>query len=82
MQPAGCLVTPSKTKRPSEEGLFWCEPPATGRLTKLDRATIEERMGDLLDDMQMDGLLARRERILHLVRSRIIRDGQGPTFYQ
>jgi hypothetical protein len=53
-----------------------------GRLEKLDRATIEERMGDLLDSMQVEGLLARRDRILNLVRSRIIRDGQGPTFYQ
>jgi hypothetical protein len=54
---------------------------AVERLEQLDRAIIEERMGDLLDDMQIDGLLARRDRILKLIRSRIDEKGPGPTLF-
>ena len=55
---------------------------ALERLKKLDRAVIEEAMGDLLIDMQVEGLLARRDKILTLVKVRLIEKGPGKTLFQ
>lgn len=55
---------------------------ALERLKKLDRAVIEEKMGELLIDMQVDGLLARRDKILALVEERLDEQGPGKTLFQ
>lgn len=55
---------------------------ALERLKKLDRAVIEEKMGDLLIDMQVEGLLARRDKILTLVEKRLEENGSGKTLFQ
>jgi hypothetical protein len=55
---------------------------ALERLKKLDRAAIEETMGDLLIDMQVEGLLARRDKILTLVKVRLIEKGPGKVLFQ
>ena len=55
---------------------------ALERLKKLDRAVIEETMGDLLIDMQVEGLLARRDKILTLVKVRLIEKGPGKVLFQ
>jgi len=55
---------------------------ALERLKKLDRAAIEEKMGDLLEDMQVEGLLARRDVILSLVEERLEKNGPGKTLFQ
>jgi len=54
---------------------------AIERLRGLDRATLEKRLGDLLVDMQIDGLLERRDKILEVVETRIAEKGEGQTFF-
>jgi hypothetical protein len=49
------------------------------RLAALDRATIEARLGRWVEKMQVDGLLARRDRILALVRQRVAESGEEAT---
>jgi hypothetical protein len=55
---------------------------ALDRLRGLDEAVIEEKMGDLLDGMQIEGLLARRDKILALVEERLDEEGPGKTLFQ
>jgi hypothetical protein len=52
------------------------------RLRALDEATVRERMGDLLDRFQIEGLLARRDEILALVESRLAEEGPGKVLFQ
>lgn len=55
---------------------------ALERLRGLDEAVIEEKMGDLLDRMQIEGLLARRDKILSIVEERLDEEGPGKTLFQ
>jgi hypothetical protein len=55
---------------------------ALERLRRLDEAVIEERMGDFLDRRQVEGLLARRDKILSLVEERLEEEGPGKTLFQ
>jgi hypothetical protein len=55
---------------------------ALERLKALDRDSIEAAMGKWLDDRQVEGLLERRDKILTLVKVRIIENGQGKTLFQ
>jgi hypothetical protein len=55
---------------------------ALKRLEALDEAVIEETMGDLLSDLQVEGLLARRDRILTLVKVRLVEKGPGQVLFQ
>jgi hypothetical protein len=52
------------------------------RLKQLDETAIEEKMGDLLDRIQVEGLLARRDKILTLVQVRLIEEGPGKVLFQ
>jgi hypothetical protein len=52
------------------------------RLKALDEAMIEGTMGDLLDDIQVEGLLARRDKILTLVEVRLVEEGPGKVLFQ
>ena len=54
---------------------------ALERLKALDRPLIEETMGELLDRRQVDGLLARRDKILTLVRVLLIKKGPGKVLF-
>jgi hypothetical protein len=51
------------------------------RLAALDRPTLEARLGAWLDGRQIDGLLARRDRILALVKERIAEKGEEAVLY-
>jgi hypothetical protein len=51
------------------------------RLAALDRPTLEARLGSWLDGRQIDGLLARRDRILALVKERIAEKGEEAVLY-
>jgi hypothetical protein len=50
-------------------------------LARLDRATLEERLGRWLDGMQIDALLARRDRIDTLVKVRLLKNGPGQVLF-
>jgi hypothetical protein len=52
-----------------------------GRLAALDRPTLEARLRPWLDGRQIDGLLARRDRILALVKERIAETGEEAVLY-
>ena len=39
-------------------------------------------MGEWLDDRQVEGLLERRDKILTLVKVRIVKNGQGQVLFQ
>jgi hypothetical protein len=54
---------------------------ALDRLAALDRATLEARLGAWLGGRQIDGLLARRDRILALVKERIAEKGEEAVLY-
>ena len=51
------------------------------RLRALDRPTLEARLGAWLEGRQIDGLLARRDRILALVKERIAEKGEEAVLY-
>jgi hypothetical protein len=52
------------------------------RLEALDRPLVEKTMGELLDRRQVEGLLARRDKILTLVKVRLIKEGPGKILFQ
>jgi len=52
------------------------------RLKALDEPLIEEKMGELLNDLQVEGLLARRDKILTLVKVRLVEKGPGKVLFQ
>ena len=43
---------------------------------------VEAALGEWLDDRQVEGLLERRDRILTLVKVRIVENGPGQTLFQ
>jgi hypothetical protein len=51
------------------------------RLAALDRPTLEARLGRWLEKLQIDGLLARRDLILALVKERIAEKGEAEVLY-
>jgi hypothetical protein len=51
------------------------------KLKALNRALLKERLGKWLGDMQIDGLLARRDKILLLVEERIAEKGEGGVLF-
>jgi len=51
------------------------------RLRQLDRPTLEEHLGRWLDGLQIEALLARRDRILAIVDQRVARHGQGQVLF-
>ena len=51
------------------------------RLRVLDRLTLEARLGAWVEGRQIDGLLARRDRILALVKQRIAEKGEEAVLY-
>jgi hypothetical protein len=46
------------------------------RMAALDRPTVESRLGHWLDSRQIDGLLARRDKILALAKARVAEKGE------
>lgn len=54
---------------------------ALQRLGELDRARLEERLGSWLGDMQIESLLARRDRILEIVQKRLQERGPGQVLF-
>jgi len=52
------------------------------RLKALDHDSIEAAMGEWLDDRQVEGLLARRDKILTLVNVRLAANGPGQVLFQ
>jgi hypothetical protein len=50
-------------------------------MRRLDRPTIEQHLGLWLSRMQIDGLLARRDRILALARERMATWGEDAVLY-
>jgi hypothetical protein len=67
------LLTPEDLERFSRAVL--------DRLAALDRLTLEARLGAWLERRQIDGLLARRDRILALVKERIAEKGEEAVLY-
>jgi len=51
------------------------------RLRRLDRETLEERLGRWLDGRQLEALLARRDRIQAVVDARIAEGGPGKVLF-
>ena len=51
------------------------------RLRVLDRPTLQARLGAWVEGRQIDGLLARRDRILALVKERIAEKGEESVLY-
>jgi hypothetical protein len=51
------------------------------KLTVLDRAALESRLGRWLEKGQIEGLLARRDRILALVKQRVAEKGEDAVLY-
>ncbi|HXK08244.1 MAG TPA: hypothetical protein VMT70_01235 [Vicinamibacteria bacterium] len=54
---------------------------ALERLGALDRPTLEAHLGPWLDKRQIDGLLARRDKILALVKKRVAEKGEAAVLY-
>ena len=51
------------------------------RMEALDKATLQEHLGRWLGGMQIDGLLARRDKILAIVKQRVAEKGEAETLY-
>jgi hypothetical protein len=51
------------------------------RMAALDRPTLESRLGQWLDSRQIDGLLARRDKILVLAKARVAEKGEEAVLY-
>jgi len=51
------------------------------RMATLDRPTLESRLGHWLDSRQIDGLLARRDKILVLAKARVAEKGEEAVLY-
>ena len=65
----------------SPEDLVCFSRATLERLAALDRPTLEARLGSWLVKRQIEGLLARREKILALVRQRVAERGEDTVLY-
>lgn len=54
---------------------------AVARMEALDKATLKEHLGRWLGGMQIDGLLARRDKILAIVKQRVKEEGEAGVLY-
>jgi hypothetical protein len=51
-------------------------------MRQLDKATLQERLGDVLSDAQIDGLLGRRDRIVTFYDELLASRGRERVLYQ
>jgi hypothetical protein len=51
------------------------------KLNAFDRQTLEERLGRWLNGMQIEALLARRDRIDAIVKMRVAKNGSGQVLF-
>jgi len=63
------------------ERITWCERGVWERLKGLDRETIEARMGDLLQDAQIDYVLERRDELVRHLEERIAAAGEDIVLF-
>jgi hypothetical protein len=59
-----------------------CEAELFARLRALDKPTLQEAMKDLLVEGQIDGLLARRDRIVEVYESKIAERGEAQVLFR
>jgi hypothetical protein len=59
-----------------------CEKHLLAALRRLDRSLLEKTMEDLLEDKQVDGLLARRDRIVRFYDNQIAARGESAVLYE
>ena len=59
----------------------WCEADLLARLRTLEKPALQQAMKDLLIEGQIDGLLARRDRIVRLYEQRIAANGEERVLY-
>jgi hypothetical protein len=58
-----------------------CEASLFARLRALDKPTLQEALKDVLDEGQIDGLLARRDRIVQTYESKIAERGEDQVLF-
>lgn len=51
------------------------------RMEALDKATLKEHLGPWLGGMQIDGLIARRNKILAIIKQRVAEKGEAEVFF-
>jgi len=59
-----------------------CEADLFARLRALDKPTLQEAMKDVLVEGQIDGLLARRDRIVEVYEGKIAERGEAQVLYR
>lgn len=63
------------------EKLFICERGVWDRLRQLNRTEVEERLGDLLNKVQIKALMARRDLLVRYLEKRIADQGEDKVLF-
>ena len=58
-----------------------CDRALLADLRRLDRPSLEENLGGCLNGMEIDGLLARRDRIVEIFDGKIAREGEDAVLF-
>jgi hypothetical protein len=66
---------------PSRKDLVQCDRKLLANLRKLDKATLKARLGKYLTGMEIDGLLARRDKIVKFFEDEIAAKGEGAVLF-
>ena len=69
-EPAGC-----------QKNLVRCDRQLLAALRRLDKPTLTEHLSDYLDKFQIEGLLARRDKIVEYFEKAIAREGESAILY-
>jgi hypothetical protein len=69
-EPAGC-----------QKNLVQCDRQLLAAVRHLDKPTLTEHLSDYLDKFQIEGLLARRDKIVEYFEKAIAREGESAILY-
>lgn len=80
------IIDHTRAFRPYKEllerdDLVRCDRALLDRMRRLDRVLVVERLGTYLTKMEIEGLLARRDRIVKFFDDKVAREGEGAVLF-
>lgn len=71
----------ASTDPPDKKNLVQCDRKLLANMRKLDKETLKSRLGKYLTGMEINGLLARRDKIVKLFEDEIAKKGEGAVLF-
>ncbi len=63
------------------KNLVKCDRSLLAAMRKLDKDTLKDKLGKYLNGMEIDGLLARRDKIVEIFEEKVASEGEGEVMY-